>query len=78
MAKAMFSVPSVTMNAGSFTLVISAPLRNPKAVLTRSPQRIARYGFISESTASLVVTIDPIAISMPHERSMPAVRITRV
>src|SRR6202171_2123707 len=74
----MLSVPSVTMNAGSFTRVMSAPLRKPKAVLAISPQRIARSGLISKSTASLVITIDPSAISMPQERSIPAVRMTRV
>ena len=42
------------------------------------PSRIARPGGTPESTASLVITIEPSAIAVPHDRSMPAVRMISV
>ena len=74
----MFSVPSVTMKAGSRTIVTSPPFSTPNATHARIPSRIARYGLTPLSTASLVMTIWPNAITVPHERSIPAVRITSV
>ena len=43
-AKAMLSVPRVTMNAGSLTPATSAPLRTPKATQARIPSTIAVSG----------------------------------
>ena len=77
-AKAMFSVPSVTMKGGRRILVTSPPLRAPKAAHTASPSRIARNGLRPETTASLAITTAPRAMTAPSERSMPAVRMTSV
>ncbi len=44
MAKAMFSVPSVTMNGGSCTLVISPPLSTPNATQTPIPSSDGQIG----------------------------------
>ena len=44
----------------------------------RSPQAIARYGFMPGSAASLVMTMEPSAITIPQDRSIPAVRMIRV
>ncbi len=77
-AKAMLSVPSVTMNAGSLTPVTSAPLSTPKATQARMPSAIAVSGLKPWSIANFVITICPNAITVPTERSIPAVRITRV
>ncbi|MNN29103.1 hypothetical protein D3C81_1426930 [compost metagenome] len=41
-AKAMFIVPSVTINAGSLTEVTSAPLMKPISTVTAMPHPIAR------------------------------------
>ena len=78
MAKAMLSVPSVTMNGGSRMEVISAPFKKPKAAATSKPHRMARYGLRPSSTANLVMTMELSAISMPQDRSMPAVRMMSV
>jgi hypothetical protein len=43
-AKAMFSVPSVTMNAGSLIPATSPPFRTPNATQARIPSRIAVVG----------------------------------
>src|SRR4029453_13669488 len=43
-----------------------------------SPRRIARYGFTPLSTASLVMTMLPNAITAPLDRSIPAVRMISV
>jgi len=74
----MFIVPSVTMNAGSLMRVTSRPLSRPKAMQASSPHPMARYGFMPLPTASLVITMPPSAITMPHDRSMPAVRMISV
>src|SRR4051812_29489336 len=77
-AEAMFSVPSVTMKAGSRMRVTSMPLPMPKAVQTAIPSRIARYGLTPLATASFVMTMVSKAITKPFERSMPAVSMTSV
>ncbi len=56
----------------------SAPFKNPNATQTRNPHKIARKGFIPRSTANLVMTIEPSAMIMPHDRSIPAVRMISV
>ena len=66
------------MNAGSRTPVTSAPFSSPKATQARIPSPIASSGCTPLSTASFVITIWPNAITVPTERSMPAVRITSV
>jgi hypothetical protein len=66
------------MNAGSLTAVTSPPLMTPKATHARIPSAIARSGSTPSATASFVITIWPKAITVPQERSMPAVRITNV
>src|SRR6266511_5394670 len=77
-AKAMFRVPSVTMNGGSRSPVTSEPLNAPKAAQTSSPMRIASSGCMPLSTASLVMTMLPNAITAPLDRSIPAVRMMSV
>src|SRR5262245_54087854 len=74
----MFIVPRVTMNDGRRTMVTSSPFASPKATVTARPHRIARYSFMPLATASLVMTMLPSAIIIPHERSMPAVRMISV
>ena len=54
------------------------PLSSPNAPHASRPHAIARYGFNPESTASVVITIEPSAITMPQERSIPAVRMISV
>ncbi len=66
------------MKGGRRAYVIRAPFRSPNAPQARSPQAIARYGFMTASAASLVITMDPSAITMPQDRSMPAVRMITV
>src|SRR3977135_4197211 len=77
-AIAMLKVPSVTMNAGRRTLVTNKPLTRPKMAQERTPRRIARSAGTPLCTASFVITIIPNAITAPHDRSMPAVRMIRV
>ena len=74
----MLSVPSVTMNAGNRRAVTSPPFRIPKPTHVRIPSAIAGSAGTPFATASFVITIWPSAITVPHERSMPAVRITSV
>ena len=69
----MFNVPSVTMNGGSLMRVTSRPLSSAEQRArarrrTGSPAPAARRA----STANLVITMQPSAITMPHDRSMPA------
>jgi len=77
-AKAIFIVPSVTMNGGSFTRVTSRPLRRPPRVVVPIPAAIATGPDIPAVPASNVMVTPPSAMSIPHERSIPAVRITSV
>ena len=78
-AKAMLSVPSVTMNGGSAIRVTSRPLTKPeRARRPAMPSRIASSGGTPLSTAILVITMQPNAITVPHDRSMPAVRMISV
>jgi hypothetical protein len=69
----MFNVPNVTMNAGSLMRVISTPLSAPNSVLAPIPQMMARIGGTPSVTANLLMMIEPKAITIPHERSMPPV-----
>src|SRR5262249_21485200 len=57
---------------------MSAPFRNPNPTHTSSPHRIARYGFKPRSTANLVITIEPTAMIIPQNKSIPAARMTTV
>src|SRR6266498_1999751 len=77
-ANAMFSVPRVTMNGGRLMVVTRPPFSRPKPAQTSRPSRIATNGFSPVSMASLVITMLPSAMTAPLDRSMPAVRITRV
>src|SRR4051812_21577 len=77
-ASAMFSVPSVTMNGGSRSVVTSPPFRTPKPPATSRPTMIDSAGARPLSTASLVMTIDDSAMTRPQDRSMPAVRMISV
>ena len=77
-AKAMLSVPSVTMKGGSRTPVTSPPCKTPKPTHVRIPNRSAGSAGTPFATASLVMMIWPSAITVPTERSIPAVRMTRV
>src|SRR6218665_2213743 len=77
-ANAMFIVPSVTMNGGSAILVTNRPLTRPNSTVTAMPQAIASGADRSWLAAILVITMLPSAITMPQDRSMPAVRITSV
>jgi hypothetical protein len=77
-ANAMFSVPRVTMNGGSRSRVTSPPLRTPNPVATSRPMAIASSGGTPPSTASFVMKIDDSAMTAPHDRSMPAVRMISV
>src|SRR5919108_2543834 len=74
----MLSVPRVTMNAGSRRPVTRLPLTTPKPTHARIPSPIASRGSTPLATASFVITIWPKAITVPHERSIPAVRMTNV
>ena len=78
MANAMLSVPSVTMKGGSLIRVTSRPLTRPNSAVTPMPHRIASGAGSPSSTASLVITMPPSAMTMPHDRSMPAVRMISV
>jgi hypothetical protein len=77
-ANAMLKVPSVTMKAGSLTAVTNVPFSTPNATHARMPSPIAISGGTPFCTASLVITIWPNAITVPTERSIPAVRMTSV
>src|SRR5829696_294340 len=77
-AEQMLNVPSVTMNGGRLRLTTSPPLTTPTSMQVRTPSRIAISGGTPESTASLVITIEPSAIAVPQDRSMPAVRMISV
>ena len=77
-ANAMFSVPSVTMNGGSRTSVTRPPFSTPKPRQVRIPSRSAGRAGTPLTTASFVITIWPSAMTVPTERSIPAVRITSV
>src|SRR5579884_722470 len=77
-AKAMLNVPSVTMNGGSRTSVTSPPFSTPRPRHVRIPSRSDGSAGTPPTTASFVIRICPSAITVPTERSMPAVRITSV
>src|SRR6478736_3103816 len=66
------------LKGGSLMRVTSRPLMRPKPAVTAMPARIASGAGSPMSAASLVITMLPSAMIMPHERSMPAVRMIRV
>ena len=74
----MLSVPRVTMNGGIFSRVTSAPLRRPKAAPQMRPSGKARIVGTPSSTARRPITTEEMTMMTPIDRSMPAVRITRV
>ena len=74
----MFRVPSVTMNGGKRRRVISVPLSAPNAAHTKRPRAMVRIGLSPALTASDVITMVPSAMTVPLDRSMPAVRMTSV
>src|SRR5262245_5314538 len=74
----MLSVPSVTMKEGSRMRVTSAPFRNPNATVVITPHTMAAAELMPRSTAALLMTIEPSAMTIPHERSIPAVSTTSV
>ena len=74
----MLKVPSVTMNGGSLMRVTSRPLSSPNSAVTAMPHRMASGAGRPRSAANLVITMLPSAITMPHDRSMPAVRMISV
>lgn len=74
--RAMFSVPSVTMNGcGKWSLVRPRPLINPTVIPIRMGNGTNRSGG-KPSRASTAVVIIASANTDPTERSMPAVKIT--
>src|ERR1700730_11533854 len=77
-AKAMLSVPSVTMKGGRRRQGTRKQLRRPNDIHRPMPRAMARNGLRWYVTASLVMTIVPNAITAPLERSTPAVRMIRV
>src|SRR4051812_18207301 len=74
----MLSVPSVTMKGGNFIRLTRSPFASPKSVVTPTPAAIATDTGSPRSTASFVITMLPSAITVPHDRSTPAVRIISV
>src|SRR3954465_4537467 len=77
-ARQMLYVPSVTMNGGIDRPTTRPPLTRPTIIHVAIPSRIASRGGTPELTASLVITIEPSAIAVPQDRSMPAVRMISV
>ncbi|MDH6152261.1 hypothetical protein OKW46_006251 [Paraburkholderia sp. WSM4179] len=53
--------------------VINRPFSKPNKVLAPMPHRIARIGGTPSTTANFVMMIEPKAITMPQDRSMPPV-----
>jgi hypothetical protein len=77
MAKAMLKVPSVTMNGGSLMRVTSSPFQAeqpPSRDAAQDGQRRRQPG----RRRTLVMTMLPSAMTMPQDRSMPAVRMISV
>ena len=74
----MFMVPSVTMKAGNPIPVTRLPFSMPKAIATTRPSSIASQGLSPRCAAKLAIRTPASAITMPLDRSMPVVMITRV
>ena len=66
------------MNGGRPIRVTSTPCSNPNAAQEPIPSSSASAGGRPLTTASLVMTIEPSAMIVPHARSMPAVRMISV
>ena len=66
------------MNGGSGIFCTSSPLTSPNPPQTARPSAMARSGDREPSAAVLAITMLPNAITAPHDRSMPAVRMIRV
>jgi len=74
----MLSVPSVTMNGGRLILVTSRPLIQPAMRPKTTPMTSARNpGTPLFAASDAMIIVDRIAIA-PTDRSIPAVRMTRV
>ena len=58
-ARQMLNVPSVTMNGGRLRPTTRPPLTKPTIMQVAMPSRIESTGGTPESTASLVITIEP-------------------
>ena len=74
----MLSVPKVTMKGGISSFVTSAPFRKPNAMPHTSPSGKAINSVTPSSTARRPITTEEITMITPTERSMPAVKITKV
>ncbi len=76
--KKIDSVARVTMNGGRLTRVTSQPLNAPIAVPRMRPMMRAGKPGTPSFVAMLAIRIDENTVMAPAERSMPAVRMTRV
>ena len=74
----MFSVPNVTMNAGSLMALTSRPLTTPNSIVTPTPHAIANGAGTPLSAASFVITTPPSAMTAPQDKSTPAVKTMSV
>jgi len=61
------------MNAGNLIFVMSVPFSNPNNVLAATPHAMAITGGTPIVTANFVMTMEPNAITMPHDKSIPPV-----
>ena len=76
--KKIDNVARVTMNGGSLIRVTSKPLIAPIAVPRIRPMMIARTPGTPSFAAMFAMRMDVNTVMAPAERSMPAVRMTRV
>ena len=74
----MLSVPRVTMKGGSLIRVTSRPFSAPASTATARPMISATGPGIPLSATSFAITRDDSTMTAPMDRSIPAVRITRV
>ena len=66
------------MNGGSLMRVTSRPFISPNKAVTPMPHRMASGAGTPRSAANFVITMLPSAMTMPQDRSMPAVRMISV
>ncbi len=66
------------MNGGSGIFCTNTPLSSPNPPQTAMPRAIAASGGREPSAAILAIMMLPNAMTAPHDRSMPAVRMIRV
>ncbi len=70
-------MPSVAMNGGSFSLVMSRPLAAPQAApVSRPMNMLIQIG--TPAIAAMTATVPVSAMTDPMERSMPAVMMVKV